>query len=105
LIAKEFDDLGNSLQGATAASTAAEVMAHRVDWNTQSWAKDLTHNPLLVIGAAKAGGAENRKLAEAVRAAGGNVTAITIDSDHGFQDHRIALAGDVVSWLQKLPTK
>jgi len=104
LIAKEFDDLGNSLQGATAASTAAEVIAHRVDWNTLSWAKDLTHSPLLVIGAAKAGGAENRKLADAVKAAGGQVTAITIDSDHPFSDHRIALAAEVVSWLQKLPT-
>ncbi|MBS0418735.1 MAG: alpha/beta fold hydrolase [Proteobacteria bacterium] len=105
LIAHQFDDLGNALHGATAASTAAEVIAHRVDWNFQSWAKDLTHDPLLVIGASKAGGAENQKLAEAVRAAGGKVTAITIDSDHAYQDHRIALAGDVVNWLQKLPTK
>lgn len=105
LIANQFDDLGNSLHGATPASTAAEIMAHRTEWNTQSWAKDLTHSPLLVIGASKAGGAENRKLAEAVRAAGGNVTAIMIESDHSFQDHRIALAGDVVSWLQKLAAK
>jgi uncharacterized protein len=105
LIAEEFDDLGNSLHGATADSTAAEVIAHRVDWNTQSWAKDLTHSPLLVIGAAKASGAENRKLAEAVKAAGGQVTAITIDSDHPFSDHRIELAGDVVGWLQRLPAK
>ena len=105
LIARQFDDLGNALQGATAASTATEVMAHRVDWNYQAWAKDLTHSPILVIGASKAGGAENLKLADAVRAAGGKVTAITIDSDHAYQDHRIALAGYVVSWLQKLPTK
>jgi len=98
-----FDDLGNSLQGATPISIANEVVAHRVDWNYLSWAKSLTHCPLLVIGASKAGGEQNRKLAEAVTAAGGKVTGITIESDHSSQDHRIALAGIVVDWLDKLP--
>jgi pimeloyl-ACP methyl ester carboxylesterase len=102
-IEEQFDDLGNSLHGATATSTAEEVMAHRVDWNVLSWAKHLTHRPLLVIGASKAGGEENRKLAEEVTRAGGKVTALTIQSDHSFQDHRIALAAEVVNWLQKLP--
>jgi pimeloyl-ACP methyl ester carboxylesterase len=100
---ERFDDLGNSLQGATPLSTAKEVIAHRVEWNYLSWAKSLTHSPLLIIGAAKAGGEQNRKLAEAVTAAGGKVTALTIQSDHSFQDHRIALAGIVVDWLEKLP--
>src|SRR5262245_41596943 len=31
--AKEFDDLGNSLQGATPSSTAEELVAHRTEWN------------------------------------------------------------------------
>ena len=102
LIAKNFDDLGNSLHGATAESTAKEAIAHRTEWNFQFWAKDLTRSPLLVIGASKALGEENHQLAEAVSRAGGNVTAITLPSDHGFQDHRIALAAEVVDWLQKL---
>jgi uncharacterized protein len=98
-----FDDLGNSLQGATPISIANEVVAHRADWNYLKWAKNLTHCRLLVIGASKAGGEQNRKLAEAVTAAGGKVTGITIESDHSFQDHRIALAGIVVDWLEQLP--
>ena len=102
---ERFDDLGNSLQGATPVSTAKEVVAHRVDWNYLSWAKTLTHTPLLIIGASKAGGEQNRKLAEAVTAAGGKVMSVTITSDHSFQDHRIALAGLVVDWLEKLPNK
>jgi uncharacterized protein len=102
MAAKEFDDLGNSLQGATASSTADELVAHRAEWNFMSWANDLTRRPLLVIGASKAGAAENRKLAQAVTRAGGKVTAITLTSDHSFQDHRIALAAEVVKWLQKL---
>ena len=102
LVARNFDDIGNSLHGATAASTAEEIMAHRIDWNFQSWAKDLTHSPLLIIGASKAYGEANRRLADAVTRAGGKVVAITLPSDHSFQDHRIALAAEVVDWLQKL---
>jgi uncharacterized protein len=103
LVAKEFDDLGNSLHGATATSTAEEIMAHRTDWNFMSWANELTRPPLLVVGASKAFGEANRQLAEAVTRAGGKVTAVTLPSDHSFQDHRIALAAQVINWLQKLP--
>jgi len=103
LVAQQFDDIGNSLRGATAVSTAGEIMAHRTDWDFTSWAKDLTHSPLLVIGASKGLGEENRQLAEAVTRAGGRVTAVTIPSDHSFQVHRIALAAAVVNWLQRLP--
>jgi len=103
LAAKNFDDLGNSLQGATASSIADELAAHRTDWNCMSWSKDLTRRPLLVIGAAQALGEDNRLLAEAVGRAGGKVTAVTLPSDHSFQDHRIALAARVVNWLESLP--
>jgi pimeloyl-ACP methyl ester carboxylesterase len=105
LAAKEFDDLGNSLRGATATSIADEIVAHRAEWNYQSWATDLSRRPLLVIGASLALGEENRRLAEAVSRAGGQVTAVILQSDHSFQDHRIALAAQVVNWLQKLPNK
>lgn len=103
LAAKEFDDLGNSLRGATATSIAGEIVVHRTDWNYQSWASDLTRRPLLVIGASLALGGENRRLAEAVARAGGQVTAVTLQSDHSFQDQRIALAARVINWLQTLP--
>ncbi len=103
LAAKKFDDLGNSLRGATATSIADEIVAHRADWNYQSWAARLKRRPLLVIGASRAFGEDNRQLAEAVTRAGGKVTAVTLPSDHSFQDHRIALAAQVVDWLGKLP--
>jgi len=103
LIAKNFNDLGNSLHGATAESLAKEIMAHRTEWNYQQWTAQLAHSPILVIGASKALGEENHKLAEAVSHAGGKVTDITLPSDHAFQDHRIALAAEVVNWLQALP--
>lgn len=105
LAVKEFDDIGNALHGATPASIAAEVVANRAAWNFKTWASDLKRSPLLVIGAAKAGGAENAELAAAVLRAGGTVTAVTFQTDHSFQDHRIALAGQVVDWLQALPAR
>ncbi|HSV21680.1 MAG TPA: hypothetical protein VLJ17_01480 [Xanthobacteraceae bacterium] len=77
--------------------------AQRKEWNFMSWAKDLTPCPLLVIGASKASGEENQRFAEAVALSGGKVIAVTLSSDHSFQDHRIALAAEVVDWLQKLP--
>jgi acetyl esterase/lipase len=103
LAAKDFDDFGNSLQGATPTSIAAETVAHRGEWNFLSWAADLTHRPLLVIGASQEDGEGNRQLADAVTRAGGKVTSVTFPSDHSFQDHRIALEAKVVSWLQSLP--
>jgi uncharacterized protein len=100
---KKFDDLGNSLHGATAASIADDIVAHREQWNFLPWARDLAKRPLLVIGASRGLGEANSKLAEAVSRAGGKVSADTMPSDHAFQDHRIALQAEIVSWLQSLP--
>jgi uncharacterized protein len=105
LAATEFDDFGNSLHGATPLSIAEETVAHRVDWNFLSWAADLAHHPLLVIGASQEDGEVNRQLADAVARAGGKVTSVTLPSDHSFQDHRIALEATVVTWLQGLLVK
>jgi len=103
LARKVFSDLGNSLHGATPVSVAEEIVSHRAAWNYLSWANELEHNRLLVIGASLTFGEENRRLADAVSHAGGKVTSVTLQSDHGFQDHRIALAAEVINWLQTLP--
>jgi pimeloyl-ACP methyl ester carboxylesterase len=105
LAAKDFDDFGNALHGATPTSIAEETVVHRGEWNFLSWAADLTHRPLLVIGASQENGEGNRRLADAVTRAGGKVTSVTFPSDHSFQDHRIALEAKVVTWLQSLPAK
>jgi pimeloyl-ACP methyl ester carboxylesterase len=105
LAAERFDDLGHSLHGATAAGIADDLVAHRQEWNYLPWATSLTHQPLLIIGASRALGDNNRALAEAVTKAGGKVTADTMTTDHSFQDHRIALESEIVNWLQTLLTK
>jgi len=61
----------------------------------------LATQPALVIGATYGGGASNKALADAIRAQRkGKVSSMTLDSDHSFADHRIALAAAVVDWLQ-----
>jgi pimeloyl-ACP methyl ester carboxylesterase len=100
---QRFDDFGNSLAGTSPTAIVKEVISHAKDWNVRDWGPRLAHTPLLDIGAAKAGGAENHAIAQAVAAAGGKVTDITLPTDHPYSDHRIALAGLVVGWLQALP--
>jgi pimeloyl-ACP methyl ester carboxylesterase len=100
---KAFDDLGNSLSGTSVAALSDEIAAHASDWNTLAWAPQLTKAPMLVVGAQRAGGVENAALAQAIAKAGGHVKNVTLPTDHPFSDHRIALAGIVVDWLQKLP--
>jgi pimeloyl-ACP methyl ester carboxylesterase len=102
LAAKEFDDLGNSLAGTSPAILSDEIAAHAADWNTQDWAPRLTKPPMLIVGAARSGGAENAALAQAIAKAGGHVKNVTLPTDHPFSDHRIALAGLVVGWLDAL---
>lgn len=104
-VEKELNDFGNSLQGATPKSVADEILPHRPDWNFMAWADELARRPLLIIGASKGLGEESRQLGAAVARAGGTVRAVTLPSDHSFQDHRIALAAEVVKWLEGLPPR
>jgi pimeloyl-ACP methyl ester carboxylesterase len=105
LAAKQFDDFGNSLNGATPQSIAAEIAGHAADWDFMAWAPGLAKHPLLVIGAAQALGPVDHQLAVAVAKAGGNVTDITLPTDHSFSDHRIEMEADVVRWLEALPAR
>jgi pimeloyl-ACP methyl ester carboxylesterase len=100
---QRFNDFGNSLAGATPLSILQEAVAHAKDWNVRDWGPRLARTPLLDVGAARAGGAENHAMAQAVKAAGGQVTDVTMPTDHPFSDHRIALEAQVVGWLDALP--
>jgi pimeloyl-ACP methyl ester carboxylesterase len=42
-------------------------------------------------------------LLAAMKPSGSGLTARMFDTDHGFNDHRIALARDVLEWLAKMP--
>jgi len=99
-----LDDFGHSLHGATPESVADEIIARGPNWSLPALAPRLARLPVLTITALHGGAAENRAATAALRQAGARVTAREIDSDHPFADHRIALAAEVVRWLQTLQT-
>ena len=98
-----FDDFGNSLHGATPETVADDAVANRSKWDLTQAARRLRGLPVLTINARYGIGERNRPVTAALRSAGARVTAIDLDSDHSFADHRIALASAVVRWLQALP--
>ena len=97
-----FDDFGNSLHGASPESVADEVIARRSEWDLRTAASRLTGFPILTVTAKYGGAEENRATTAALRKANAHVTAIEMDTDHPFSDHRIALASTVIRWLQAL---
>ena len=97
-----FDDFGNALHKATPESIADEILNRGAHWNSVSAAARLSRVPVLNIAATQAFGPMNRPVNAALRRAGARLTAIEMNTDHSFADHRIALAQTVVSWLDKL---
>lgn len=99
---KGFDDFGNALHGATPESVADEVVAKRSQWDLVALAPRLAKLPILTVTAKYGGAEENRPTTAALRKMNPRVTAIELNSDHPFADHRIALAQIVVGWLNRL---
>lgn len=99
-IAAMGDDFGNSLAGTDAATLMAEVERHAGEWDLLDTAPALARKPVLIVDAQYGNAAQVAPLAAALKAKGGQVRAVTLASDHGFADHRIALAGVTVDWLE-----
>ena len=107
-----LDDLGQALGPITAADLADEVMRRGEAWDLMALAPRLARTPLLNVYAAQGNAGEMRALSEAVRRAcplranrpdcRGRLTSLLLESDHAFADKRIALAREVVRWLQGL---
>jgi len=105
-LAKGFDDFGNSLHGATPETVAEEVIAKRSQWNLRAAAPKLAQLQVLSVYAKYGIDEPNRALAAALRqAGGGRLTAIEMDTDHSFTDHRMALAAAVTDWLNRVWAK
>ena len=99
-----FDDFGNSLHGATPETTADEVIAKPSQWDLRALGPRLANLPILTVTAKYGAADENRPTTAALRKAGNRrLTAIEMNSDHSFADHRIALCQAVVGWLDRLP--
>jgi uncharacterized protein len=96
--------LMESLAQVTAKQMADELEAHATQWAFDQAYDRIGRVPLLVITADDRYGPSDGALVSALRARGNrSVTAVHMDTDHVYSDHRIALEAAVIRWLQSLP--
>ena len=98
-----FDDVGHALGPITAEDIADNVIRRGGEWRLAPLAPALSRRPVLTIWASEGLAADNRAFAEVLRQRGARVVPVEMQTDHSFADHRIALASEVVRWLQALP--
>lgn len=98
-----FDDMPGRVVGADPRSIAAEAAAHQKDWTWAALEPGLAKAPILVVCPHDSGRTLNTGLASDLKAQGAPVTFVDIDTDHSFNDARIALQAAVILWLENLP--
>jgi uncharacterized protein len=100
---RTFHNASPRLAGTTPEGMLAEAKQNAAKWNYVDWAPDLKTRPVLVVESRDGNDPDNRALAEALRKAGDpHVTEVAMETDHGYNDHRIALQAAVLNWLQSL---
>ena len=98
-----FDDLGHAIDPITAADLADNVIRRGEDWDLAALAPSLARLPILSIYASHGIAAGNKAVAAALQSQpGARVQAVEMDTDHSFADHRIALAAEMIRWLEGL---
>jgi pimeloyl-ACP methyl ester carboxylesterase len=90
----------------TVEALADELLAAGASFDLANNAVAMETRPILIIAAEKANAVSNRRIAEALASAGNTRTRlIVMPTDHGFNDHRIALISASLDWLQQFETK
>lgn len=104
LIDEEFVGDLPPLAGTSLDAIIAEIRDGGQTLDLRALMPSLAPRPLLIVGASRGGGADSADFASRAKAAGGKaVTSQIMETDHSFSDHRIALAGALVAWLDSLP--
>lgn len=103
-LVKWLSGLMESYVGITAEQMADELETHATQWRFDQAYDRIERVPVLVITANDRYQPTDGALANALRAhRGQSVTAVHLDTDHVYSDHRIALEATLISWLQSLP--
>jgi pimeloyl-ACP methyl ester carboxylesterase len=89
------------LAGTSPTALEQESKANASNWTFEALATKIAPRPVLVLSANDGLRASNETLTAALRHAGSPVAYVHMDTDHGFGDHRIALEGAVLEWLDK----
>ena len=98
-----FDDDEGRMGGYTDVDMAREILAPGYDWHLESSAAGLKNLPILILTAKydtpDDQGTELVAALNHFHAA--DVTTISMDTDHPFSDHRIALEKEILNWMQQ----
>lgn len=98
-----FDDVEGRMGGYADVDMAKEILAPGYDWHLESSAAAIQNLQLLIL-VAKHDSADDQAIAlipalKDLHAP--NVTTISMDTDHAFSDHRIALESAILDWLRR----
>ncbi len=100
---KSYHDASPRLAGTTPEGMLSEAKQNAAKWNYVDWANDLKSRLIFVIESSDGNVPDNHALFEALQKAGDTrATEIHMETDHGYNDHRIALQTAVLNWLQSL---
>ncbi len=92
------------LGDATAMSLARELRKQGAGWDLRNFAAQLAALPVLMVTAEDGVRPYDDAVTAAITAQpGAKVTTVHLDTNHGYNDRRIALAAAVVGWLDTLP--
>lgn len=98
---KSYQDASTRLAGTTPEGMLAEAKQNAAKWNYVDWAPELKTRSVLVVESSDGNVPDNKAMAEALRKAGGaRVTEVAMETDHGYNDHRIALQTAILEWLR-----
>ena len=100
-VAAMADDM-ETLADVTADSMVDELIAHAKEFVVAGTAPGLAQIPVLAITANDHLAGQADTLVAAIKAKGGKVTTLHLNTDHSYSDHRIALENIVITWLSGL---
>jgi hypothetical protein len=102
-----FDDDEGRMGGYTDIDMAKEILAPGYDWRLETSAERIKNVPILLLSAKyDTPDCQGTELVAALgRLHPADVTTISMDTDHAFSDHRIALEKEILNWLQPRPPR
>ena len=105
--ATEFDDIDGRISGMSAREVVEALATQGGKWSLQKTAPGLARlRTLVVIASRDADDCKAISLLPALKQHGAKALRVeTVETDHSFNDRRIALEGLVLNWLEELPVK
>ena len=101
---EDFNDIEGRISGLTAGQVVDVLATQGQRWQLAKFAPAMAKSPLLIVIAGRdADGDKALALLPALKGASAKSLHVeTIDTDHSFNDHRIALQSSVLTWLAAL---